>query len=410
MPLRQGLDRRAAEWVDAGIVSADQRQEILEFEAAAAGHRYRVVTILAVLGAALVFLGLVLVISQNWDEIGKLPKLASGIVLLIACYSGGYWLRNGPFGLVRTGEALLLLGVGVLLGNLALISQQYHIEFNPAPLLLPVLAAAIALAYLFVSRSHAFVAAVLFTVWLIAESQRSGSPLEAAGENTLLLLLGVGSWLVVLAALQRRGLYASLSPPFELVGGILIAAAVYLLGFYRHFGIESAVPVVPAILLLLAPMCFVALALFATAIRAEAQLGWPPIADRLRPPLLLGLVTLLLLLIWTVAAALNPRGGAEETFILTTLGYWLGACLLTASMVWLGLVSRRESWVNTALLFLGLFILSRYFDLFSDYSQTGAVFAGAGVLLLALAFLFELSRRRLSRRMETPAGDAPVGR
>ena len=73
MPLRTGLERRAAAWVDAGILSADQRQEILEFEEAAAGRgrRHRLITILAVLGAALVFLGLVLVISQNWIRSGS---------------------------------------------------------------------------------------------------------------------------------------------------------------------------------------------------------------------------------------------------------------------------------------------------------------------------------------------------
>ncbi len=406
MPLRGGLERRVAGWVDAGILTADQRQQIIEFEEAGTGRSHRVLTILAVLGAALVFLGLVLVISQNWDEIGKLPKLATGIVLLIACHGGGYWLRNGPLGLVRTGEALLLLGTGVLFGNLALISQQYHIAFNPAPLLLPVLCVAIAFAYLFASRTHAFVTAVLFALWLIAESQRGGSPIETAGETVLLLLLGAGAWLVALAALQRRRACAPLSPPLELVGGILIAGVVYLLGFYRHFDIESVVPVLPAALLLIVPMVLVAETLFMTGFRLEARLGWPRIHDRLRPPLLLGQLTLLLLLIWTLVAALNPRGDAEEAFILTTLGYWLGACLLTASVVWLGLVLRRESWVNAALVFFGLFILSRYFDLFSDYSQTGALFAGAGLLCLVLAVVLELSRRRLSRRMDAPAGGA----
>ena len=411
MPLRNGLERRAAAWVDAGIISADQRQAILdcEEEAAGRGRSHRLITVLAVLGAALVFLGLVLVISQNWDQIGKLPKLIVGIALLIACHSGGYWLRNGPLGLVRSGEALLLLGTGVLLGNLALISQQYHFAFNPAPLLLPVLGSAIAFAVLFASRSLAFVAAVLLALWLIMESQRGGSPLEAEAETILLLLVGAGAWLIALGALQRGSAYAPLAPPLELVGGLLISGAVYLLGFYRHFGIDSAVPAAPAVLLLLAPMALVLATLLATGARSEARLGWPRLPDSLRSPLLLGQLTLLLLLLWTLVAAINPRGDAEEGFILTTLGYWLATCLLTGSIVWLGLALRRESWVNSALVFLGLFIVSRYFDLFSDYAQTGALFAGAGLLCLVLAFLLELSRRRLSRGMESSSDGVRVG-
>lgn len=411
MPSRRGLERQAAEWVDAGILSDDQRREIIEFEEAAVGrgHRNRVVTIMAVLGAVLVCLGLLLVVSQNWDQIGKAPKLITGIVLLIACYGGGYWVRNGPLGLVRTGEALLLLGTGVFLGNLALISQQYHVAFNPAPLLLPVLCSAIAFAYLFASRRYAFVAAVFLALWLMMESQRGGSPLEAGAETILLLLLGAGAWLVALAALQRGSAYAPLSPPAELVGGILIAGTVYLLGFYRHFEIENAVPVVPAGLLLLAPMGLVVPMLLVTGVRGEARLGWPPIRDSLRRPLLLGQLTLLLLLIWTLVAALIPRGYAEQTFILTTLGYWLGACLLTGSIIWLGLAFRRGSWVNAALAFLGLFIVSRYFDLAGDYARTGALFVGAGLLCLVLAFVLELSRRRLSRGMDAPPDGVRMG-
>ena len=83
--------------------------------------------------------------------------------------------------------------------------------------------------------------------------------------------------------------------------------------------------------------------------------------------------------------------------------------MLAASITWLGLALRRESWVNAALVFLGLFILSRYFDLFSDYAQTGALFAGAGALFLVLAFLIELGRRRLRPRMDAPASGAQVG-
>ena len=409
MPLRRGLEYQSSAWAEAGIVSADQRQQILDFESASGNRAPRLISILAIVGAVLVCLGLMLVISQNWEQIGKLQKLVAGIALLVACQGTGYWVRNGPLGLVRTGEALLLIGTGVFLGNLALISQQYHIAFNPAPLLLPVLCSAIAFAYLFVSRSHVFVAAVLFAIWIIAESQRDGSPLEIGAETILLLLVGAGAWLVVLAALQRRSAYAVLSPPVELVGVILIAGTVYLLGFHRHFGIDAAMPIVPAVVFLLVPMGVVVLEMLTTVARADGRLGGPLVDGGLRPALLLGQLTLLCVLIWTLVAALYPRGYEEQSFILITLGYWLGACLLASSIVWLGLALRRESWVNAALVFLGLFILSRYFDLFSNYGQTGALFAGAGLLFLALAFLIELSRRRLASRLSATRGGAQVG-
>ena len=84
-----GLERRAAGWVDAGILSADQKRRILDFEAAAVDRGHRSVAILAVLGAGLVTLGLVLVISQNWDQIGRTPvtsrQVVSQCTILIIC-------------------------------------------------------------------------------------------------------------------------------------------------------------------------------------------------------------------------------------------------------------------------------------------------------------------------------------
>ena len=54
---------------------------------------------------------------------------------------------DGPMMLNKTGEGLMLVGTGAFLGNLALISQQYNIDFNLAPLLVPVLLSVIAFAY-----------------------------------------------------------------------------------------------------------------------------------------------------------------------------------------------------------------------------------------------------------------------
>jgi uncharacterized membrane protein len=49
-----------------------------------------------------------------------------------------------------------------------------------------------------------------------------------------------------------------------------------------------------------------------------------------------------------------------------------------------------------ALLYLGLFVITRYFDTFGSYTQTGAFFIGGGVVLLAVAFALERSRRLLA--------------
>jgi uncharacterized membrane protein len=403
LPFRQDLERWSQHWVDTEIISDYQRVRILDLDYAKRGLEQRLVQIFALLGAALVFLGMALVISQNWDGIGKLTKLTGGVALFVAFLGGGYWTRFGSPDLQKTGEVLMLVGTGAFLGNLALISQQYNIDFNPSPLLLPVLLSAVAFAYLLNSRAYAFVAAGLLMAWVLFESQRSASPLQSEGSTMLLLLVGIGAWLLVAGVLNRCTRFERLAAPVELAGGLLLFVAVHFLGFLRYFDLDEAVPGVPAGLLLLAPVALVVFALLITSGQTEERFGWPAIPAPLRPALLATEITLLLLLLWSFIVAVNPRG---QEFILYTVGYWMAALLLTTSVVWLGFALRREFLINAALVYLGLFILTRYFDLFSHYAATGLLFAGAGVLFLGLALLLERGRRALSASIEPSTAGA----
>ena len=399
MPFRRDLERWSEKWVEAGIVSADQRARLLDLDYAERGIGGRLVPIFSLLGAALLFLGIALIVSQNWDEIPKLTKIAVGEALLVGLLSLGYWVRFGGPRLHKTGEALMLVGTGVFLGNLALISQQYNIDFNPSPLLLPVVASAVAFAYLLPSRPYAFVASALFISWLIFESQRDGSAIETNSAAAMLLVLGAGAWLLIVAEGNRCSRYEQLAAPLEFAGAVVVFATVYWLGFYRHYDVNAALNALPTIALLAIPVALLFAALAVTATSRETWAGWPAVPDQLRRPVLAIELTVLLLLVWALAVGVNPRPSGEETFIIYTAGFWALGLLLTVDLAWLGLLLRRELWVNAALLFVGLFTLTRYFDLFSDYAATGTVFAGAGVLLLLLATLLERSRRALSATM-----------
>ncbi len=106
------------------------------------------------------------------------------------------------------------------------------------------------------------------------------------------------------------------------------------------------------------------------------------------------------LLAYAGHVAYNPRERDEPEFIIWTVGFWLAGLGAAAVLIWLGVSERRNWWTNVALLYLGLWVITRYFDTFGDYTQTGLVFVGAGLLLLAVAFLLERSRRYLTELSE----------
>jgi uncharacterized membrane protein len=399
VPFRDELERRSEAWVASGVITDEQRQRILASDPAPSGAGSRLVPIFSLLGAALVALGVFLVVSQNWDEIPKLTKLSVGVVLMVAAFAAGYWLRFGPLGMRKTGEGVLLIGSGMFLANLALVSQQYSIDFNPSPLLIPVLLTSMVLAYLLNSRSYIFVSGALAIIWLISESQREGSGLETRSSAALILVAGAGVWLLAAAEANRRIGWGHFAEPLRIASAICVFAALYWLGFYRHFNVDEGMAALPSVTIVLLPLIMAIGGLIAIGLSAETRLGWPTIAPELRQPVLSAALALALLLGWSFMVGTNPRDQAEEDFIIYTVGYWVLAVGLTASLIWLGLALRREWWVNAGLGYIGLFALTRYFDLFSDYAQTGAMFSGAGLFLLVLAFLLERGRRAMRDEM-----------
>ncbi len=402
------LETDSSAWVSEGIIASEQRDLILDWERARERPRRSLTTIISVIGAVVVILGITLIVATNWDEIPLMTKLAAGVALLVALYATGYWVRYGAPGRAKSGEALMLIGAGTFLGDLALVSQQYHIfESFSVPLLLVVLAL-VPMPYLHDSRAFAFVAAAAFSAWVGAEMARDGSPISAGGPvEVFLMFVGVGAALVVLGAAHRLTRLFKLSAPIEIIGGSVFLFSVYVLGFYRHLidfdsGRRDSAPLLDtfsAVLFFGLPAILVVASVSAEVWRS----GLPSAFARQRFPILAGAALVLATLLWSVLVNLNPEADLTKGFrgdrmlIPWTAGWWLLAVTLSVDLGWLGVAFGRRAWLNTALVFTGIFVLTRYFDLFSSYAQTGLVFIGAGVLLLVIAFALERSRRVLTK-------------
>ncbi len=120
---RRFLTRLVSEiqaWQDQGIITPEQGRALISSygispELAASHRAYgRLVTILAIMGAILIGLGIVLFFASNRQDI--LPsgaKLALVMIGMLAAYGLGYWLRYTR-DYLRVGTAVILPGnVGI---------------------------------------------------------------------------------------------------------------------------------------------------------------------------------------------------------------------------------------------------------------------------------------------------------
>ena len=93
------LSAAAEDWVERGLITAQQRSAILDYETQQApAPQRRLAWILAGLGGALVFTGLALVIRHNWHAIPGWVKIGNALLVLLALEGGGYRLRVHPDG------------------------------------------------------------------------------------------------------------------------------------------------------------------------------------------------------------------------------------------------------------------------------------------------------------------------
>lgn len=400
MTFERVLSEESAAWVDEALITAEQRERLLARYEPAEPARSHVTTIIAWLGAAIVALGVTLVVATNWSAIPTLVKIVTGESLLVLLFGLGYWLRFGGLQRTKTGEAVLLVASAVFLGNLVLVSQQYHIETNPSRFFLALWLSVAALPYLLRSRAYALVSPAALVLWLVIEMARDGSPLRASGLAIVLLLVPIGAAILATGAahrLERR--LEAFAAPIEFTGGAVLFGAIYVLGFYRHFietfevdgGVSTDEPTLSVLLWLALPLAMLAAAAALATRRGLVQRPMPLSTMALAA----GWLVVVVSVVWSWLVILEPRAAEERAFILWTGGFWLLALAFVGVLVWLAVATHRGWWVNLALVYLGFFVLTRYFDLFSSFGQTGLLFIGAGALLLAVAYALEQSRRSL---------------
>ena len=393
------LLEEARQWEADGIISAEQVEAILnryahnspESSGSAIGNR--MVSVIAIMGAALIGLGIIAFIAANWSDIPKLVKLAMMVVGTPAIYVIG-WFVGYRFGYPRIGTAVLLLGAIAFGASIHLVAQTYHVPVNHPNLVPSWFLGVIPLAY--ITRSQA-VFALSIILFLAAAGFRAQEWMpELNSEDTILLLPGLlplGGFLFAAGRMQAR--FADTRQFARLcdISGLLVAAAgIYFLSFdevWWDIGRSklsfSAVSVeywtvVAVVAVAIAAM--IAVAAWRDAGQRAGQVWWEAGA--------VGSMALVAAVMW-----LGLAFGGEWlwwVFNLVMLSGVLG--MIAAGYRW-----NRAYLVNLAVPIFAITLFTRYFEFGFGLLGQSVAFIVAGVILLAGGFGMEYLRRRLVRRI-----------
>jgi uncharacterized membrane protein len=378
------LRGESLEWVKDGLVNPLQREALLARHPEAEGGG-RFAAILGTVGGGLLLAGVCLLIGANWREIGDWVKIGGLLGLLVAAYAAGWKLKVAPGRYPKVGDAFFMVGAGLFMAGIGLVSQIFHLNSRPATGVLVWWLGIVAVPWLVKSKGAQAVSLLAFLTWLVMEFTTRGSWLALAGaegsrgEVAVVAMLTILGFFVWLAGLALRGTrYDSFAGVHEIWGLLIACAGLYLLSFQRHVwfwgGVSDPVALAPVVLV----VALTGLAGWAAwrGRRAEvsALAGWFAVA--LVP-----------------AGAVLAGWNAGDDGWLWSGWSWLGLLVLNVFMIRTGLATGRESRVNLGIAFVALNIVTRYFDLFGTMLEGGVFFVVSGAIVLTLGIYLERKRR-----------------
>ena len=402
------LPREVRSWEAGGIITPEQGESILgsyptAARAPAAYHAQgRLVTAVSIVGSILVGLGVIFFVASNWGEIGRFPKLAVMVAALVAAQGLGYYL-NYIRGYRRLGTAFTLLACLIYGAGIHLIGQIYHVELNHPNLTLFWFLGVLPLMYITRSQPIQFLGLVLLLVtigfqfgnWIDHVDSRQSITGAALFLIVGLALLELGRIKEEIAALRQ------FAPVFQAVGLITVLGSIYVLTFKEWY--DHRVPAFNSIDTGYWPLAAVAgglaLALAAASVWRRQRNGGP-IASSLAEG---AAVAVALAAAYVVASGSGISGSdASEAIFAVLFNALLGLALLGVLVA--GYLNGRELWVNIALAFIGLDVITRYFEYSWGLLDRSFIFIAAGVILLVGGYLVERGRRRMLGHIRAGGG------
>lgn len=374
------VDRKLAEWLSAGLLTAEAAAKIREYE----GHQTRPYLLYAIggLGALTIVLGLVAIIASNWESIPGGVKLTLDLVLAAALAAGLVIVDRRGIDWLR--ETLIALYWGFVLASIGLISQVYHLGGATWQALL----VWTGLTFPLVTRSRSPNLALLWVLALHTTYFMALEPLartRLAPEGLVVGLVGLAP-LLCLAVATSAGI-RRLRPNFH--------HAFAGFGWFEALAMTSAA----TFAFYDSPLdseqldSFATTATIAAAIVVFLMVRADRLVDGHREAVLPVRVLLALFIVLGYGPLLLAADKQELLGALVFIALW-------AVAAWVGYATHNARFLNLATAVIGVRLIAVYFEVFGSLMDTGLGLVTGGLLTVALTWFWARKRRELATRLD----------
>ncbi len=390
----QQLQTELQSWKQNGTVTGEQADAILAQYVVVSPLYGRLIVILVTLGAVLAGVGVIIFVSANWQVIPRLVKLLMLLVLVAGAYYAGYWLKYKK-DYPRAGGAIIFVGAMIFGAALFLVGQQYHMPIDDPKLLIWWFIGVMPLAYL--TRSRAIQTLAILAA-LGGLGYKTGHWLRGVNDPQFAVFafyLVLGTVLYSIGAVHSR--FPRLkyyTPAYQTFGLLLVLIFMYILSFkdiYNSYALAhwnfNALPAAFVITF----HVVVAIAIAGAAWSFAIDLKRKQVSGRMSSDL----AGIVIIAAMSYTALFLPFLSAAPYAIIFNIV--LFAAIM--GLIFLGYFQGVGTLVNIALVFFGLFVIGRYFDLTWNRLPRSAFFIVGGLLLLGVGILLERLRRKTLRQM-----------
>jgi uncharacterized membrane protein len=377
---RRQLESSLSDWQSAGIITADQAAAIRTRNAVSTpvgvatdeSGKDRLVSVISIIGAVVLGLGVILLVAANWDGI----EPAQRVVLLTVSMFGTYflgWKLHSAGDHPQIATAILLVGTLIFGASIFLIGQTYNVQAHDPTAFLVLAIVSGAMALIVESRPHGGVAAVSLATWWVYEVAYL---LDANGDDNYLAAIAV-------AALGGGAIYGTgqavshvrpLGDPFKIAGFIILAGALMVLSLAHRVGEIISAPHSGLSYTLISTVVALAAAgaLYVTKRQQHSQ------AEAV------GLAVMSVALFF---AALDT----DE--LLASFIANIALLALIFGGIAIGVARRDKTLYGLSVAVAVIDIVVRYFDFLFNTVSGGLFFVGAGALLLGIGWLISRTRK-----------------
>ncbi len=177
----QWLARQLPQWVDKAIISDAQAASLRALyplgDSIGLGR-----LLITGIAAVMIGLGVILLFAYNWDDMGKVSKLAVIFSGLIGAHLAALFTQPRSY---VASESLFALGTMLMGAGIFLVGQIYHLDSHYPDAILFWSLGALALAWTLPSLTQAFMAVALIIGWHLSEAM----DFQFANHTALLLIL-----------------------------------------------------------------------------------------------------------------------------------------------------------------------------------------------------------------------------